>query len=263
MGILNPEKVTTQGVRPEKGLLENIEALIIQWGDGGLFNICKNLALIAIILFIVIEGVKLVIKGKEGGDVKEAVKNLWYIALGAVFIRGASWLFGNVLNVGQNANFEDLATRASQGQWSLVWEVLSLFKGGAFFYAIIMLVVTGFRVVAAADGEKGKVIAKGVINVVVALLIIKGVDYIYYMASQDNFISEATEFIKNLAKVFGFLYGAAATGIVIFAGYSLVTDNGTGEWMKKAKGRLINLAVSGLVLFGFLLILYQLFDEFS
>jgi hypothetical protein len=50
---------------------------------------------------------------------------------------------------------------------------------------------------------------------------------------------------------------------VIFAGYSLVTDNGTGEWMKKAKGRLVNLAVSGLVLFGFLLILYQLFDEFS
>jgi hypothetical protein len=126
-----------------------------------------------------------------------------------------------------------------------------------------MTVITGFKVITASDGEKGKLIAKGIINIVVSLLIIKGVDYVYYIASQSNFIESTTELIKKLAKVFGYLYGVAATGIVIFAGYSLITDNGSGEGMKKAKGRLINLAVSGLVLFGFLLILYQLFNEFN
>ncbi|MCR5411964.1 MAG: hypothetical protein K6E76_03020 [Patescibacteria group bacterium] len=49
------------------------------------------------------------------------------------------------------------------------------------------------------------------VNVLVALLIIKGVDYIYYIASEGNFVEKATDLIKNIAKIFGYLYGAAAT----------------------------------------------------
>jgi hypothetical protein len=51
--------------------------------------------------------------------------------------------------------------------------------------------------------------------------------------------------------------------LVFFAWYALITDNGWGEWFKKAKNRLINLVVSWLVLFSFFLIIYQIFSEFK
>jgi hypothetical protein len=75
MGILDPKNQGYQ-VDANNTLLENLYNLVMPGKDTFLFTTLKSLALIAIILFIVIEGVKLVIKGKEGGDVKEAAKNL-------------------------------------------------------------------------------------------------------------------------------------------------------------------------------------------
>jgi hypothetical protein len=51
--------------------------------------------------------------------------------------------------------------------------------------------------------------------------------------------------------------------MVFYAGYSFLTDGGGGEGFKRARNILINLLVSGLVLFGFLLVLYQVFAEFT
>jgi len=50
---------------------------------------------------------------------------------------------------------------------------------------------------------------------------------------------------------------------VFYAGYSLLVDGGGGDGFKRAKNLLINLLISGLVLFLFLLLLYQVFAEFS
>ncbi|MDR0370066.1 MAG: hypothetical protein LBH96_06310 [Candidatus Peribacteria bacterium] len=126
-----------------------------------------------------------------------------------------------------------------------------------------MIVVTGFRVINAADADKSKKIIRGVINVLVALVIIKAVDFIYYIVGTPNFAEQVTDFILMVAKFFGYLYGAAAVLMVFYAGYSLLTDGGGGTGMKRAKNLLINLVISGVVLFSFLLILYQIFAEFA
>ncbi|GHV21713.1 hypothetical protein FACS189428_2590 [Clostridia bacterium] len=126
-----------------------------------------------------------------------------------------------------------------------------------------MTVITGFRVIMAADADKSKKLVRGVLNVVGALVIMKGVDFIYYMASVESFATQAADFIISAAKFFGYMYGAAAVLMVFYAGYSFITDGGGGNGFKRAKAILINLLVSGLVLFGFLLILYQVFNEFS
>ncbi|MDR0859986.1 MAG: hypothetical protein LBO09_03205 [Candidatus Peribacteria bacterium] len=115
----------------------------------------------------------------------------------------------------------------------------------------------------AADADKSKKLVRGVLNVVGALIIMKGVDFVYYMASVESFATQAADFIISAAKFFGYLYGAAAVLMVFYAGYSFITDGGGGDGFKRAKNILINLLVSGLVLFGFLLILYQVFNEFS
>ncbi|MDR0650724.1 MAG: hypothetical protein LBG59_04975 [Candidatus Peribacteria bacterium] len=149
------------------------------------------------------------------------------------------------------------------GNTSIFFQILSFLKGAAFFFAIAMIVVTGFRVVAAGDADKSKKLVKGLLNVVGALVIMKGVDFIYYIAQAENFAVQAAGFIENVARFCGYLYGAIAVLMVFYAGYSFLTDAGSGNGMKRAKTILINLVVSGLVLFGFLLILYQVFAEFS
>ena len=164
---------------------------------------------------------------------------------------------------GGTAGLEGVAENVSQGNTSFLFQILSLIKGAAFFFAIIMIVVTGFKVISATDADKSKKLVRGVIHVVVALVLMKVVDFIYFIASANDFVTQATDFIVKVAQFFGYMYGAVAVLIVFYAGYSFLTDGGGGEGMKRAKNILINLLISGLVLFGFLLILYQVFAEFS
>jgi hypothetical protein len=91
----------------------------------------------------------------------------------------------------------------------------------------------------------------------------KMVDFVYYMVSAENFATQAAEFILSAVKFFGYLYGALVVLIVFYAGYSFLTDAGSGAGVKRAQTLLINVLVSGLVLFGFLLILYQIFAQFA
>ena len=90
---------------------------------------------------------------------------------------------------------------------NVIWEVFGLVltavKAFAFFFAIIMTVVTWFKVISAGEWEKWKKLVKWLINVVVALMIIKWVDFIYYIATDtSNFVKSAADFIINAAKVF-------------------------------------------------------------
>ena len=51
--------------------------------------------------------------------------------------------------------------------------------------------------------------------------------------------------------------------MVFVAWYLYITDGWSGNNFKKASNILVNILLSGLVLFAFLLILYQVFAEFQ
>ena len=113
------------------------------------------------------------------------------------------------------------------------------------------------------NGWKQKLI-KWIINVVVALLIIKWVDFIYYLAADSStFVKNASDFIINIAKVFGYLYWIVTVIMVLVAWYLYITDGWNWANFKKATNVIINILLSALVLFGFLLIVYQIFAEFQ
>ena len=57
-------------------------------------RVLRNVALAAIILYLVIAGAKLVVSGNKSDDLKTAVKNLGFIILGAILIYGAGRIFG-------------------------------------------------------------------------------------------------------------------------------------------------------------------------
>jgi hypothetical protein len=99
---------------------------------------------------------------------------------------------------------------------------------------------------------------------VVALLIIKWIDFVYYLAADsNNFVQNASDFIINVARIFGYVYWVLIVIIVFVAWYLYITDGWGGSNFKKAGNILINILLSWLVLFAFLLILYQVFAEFQ
>ena len=61
-------------------------------------------------------------------------------------------------------------------------------KAIAFIAAVFMIVVHGFKMMSSADAsDKVKAGLKGLLNVIVALVIIKLIDYVYYIAHDGNY----------------------------------------------------------------------------
>ncbi|NOZ45001.1 MAG: hypothetical protein GXP45_07850 [bacterium] len=127
-----------------------------------------------------------------------------------------------------------------------------------------MIIVYAFQIMGAMDQEekikKGKT---GVLHVILALLAVKVIDYIFYIAQAPNFTHQATDFIIQIAKLMGYLLGAAFVIFTFYAGFLLLTSGGDEESMKKVKNILVTIILSSIVIALFLLIAYQLFSEFA
>lgn len=75
------------------------------------------------------------------------------IILGASLYFGAVWIFGNVLvlkNINQTAGLKEALTKSS----GFLFFLLSFLKAGAFFYAIAMIVWTGFKMMNPSTAEE-------------------------------------------------------------------------------------------------------------
>ena len=72
----------------------------------------------------------------------------------------------------------------------------------AFFIAIIMMVVAGFRMMAGMDqDEKVKAGKKSLINIIIALIFVKIIDYIYAIAQVPEFPEKVRSLIIDIAKI--------------------------------------------------------------
>ena len=197
--------------------------------------------------------------------------NMLYILVGWVFVYWASWVFWDVL--GFWTPWGDLNCPGWYVEsWidsfvcvveeTLFQKFLLTLKAFAFFLAIVMIVITWFRVVAAWEADKWKKLLKWLINVVVALFVIKWIDVVYYIAADNEFATKAADLIINVAKVFAYWYWVAIV-CMIFAAWYLYLTAWWSERFKKATNILVNILLSWLVLFSFLFIIYQIFAEFG
>lgn len=266
--VLNPEDFN---VKEKNDLRQNIVALFYPQDDkeSSIYKVLRGITLWVMIIFIIVSWASLLLNN-DSKETKSSLKSLLYILLWWVFIYAANWLFWSVFDFNLNGG-EDYTAGTRQGIWwfadSLVWRVffvvLSAVKAFAFFLAIIMIVVTWFRVIAAWEADKWKKLIKWVINVVVSLLIIKWVDFIYYLAADSNFVWRASTLIIDIAKLFAYIYWVVIVIMVIVSWYLYMTDGWSWSNFKKASNILVNILLSGLVLFAFLLITYQIFAEFQ
>lgn len=258
-------------VDKDKTLRENIVSLFYPGGDGTknlIYQVIRDLTLWLMIVFIVRAWASLLFS-RDPKTMQNTLHTFIYILLWGAFVYGANRLFWSVFRF-DSQEFVAWENWLAWMTGKLIWEnsvfffVLSALKAGAFFFAIVMIVITWVRVIWAGDAEKWKKLVKWLINVVVALLIIKWVDFVYYLAADsNNFVENASNFIINVAKIFGYIYGVIIVIMIFIAWYLYITDGWSGDNFKKASNILVNILLSGLVLFAFLLILYQVFAEFQ
>ena len=111
--------------------------------------------------------------------------------------------------------------------------------------------------------DKVKTAQKWILNVIIALVLIKIIDYIYYIAQSPAFASKAGDLIINVAIVLWYVLGAVLVAAIFYAGFLLITSSGSEDTMKKARSVAINIVIVAAVVFLFLLIVYQIFNEFA
>ena len=230
-----------------------------KWGQ--LWILIRNLSFVLMFLFIVLAGVNFIMKAKDAEGPKKSASSLMYIAYGAFLIFGVIWILSTVLNL---PNVQWTTQLVNNLQNNLFLQILTFFKVLWFFLAIIMMVVYGVKIMAAMDkDDKLKVARKWVLNVILALVFIKIIDYVYFIAQAPTFATKAADLIINVAVVAGYILWALFVAAMFYAGFMLITSTWNEESMKKAKSAIINIVIVALVVFFFLLIVYQIFNEFA
>lgn len=247
----------------------NIEKLFFPngWGNGwALRDILRYVWMFLVFIFIVMAAINLITSQWKPEKTKEAITSLLYILIWAFLFFWSMWIFSTVFNIsalqwtnGSSASVNERLTSES----GLLFFILSFLKWAAFFIAIIMLVITWFKMMNPKTGESGdgKKLAKNLVNVIVALVWMKVVDFIYYIASQSNFAEEAGNFIVEIMKFLAYLSGSVMVIMLIYAWYLLIVDGWKWDNFKKAKNTMINMVLAIIALFFFLFIIYQIFAE--
>ena len=230
---------------------------------GYLRGIIKYVGYVLVFIYLVMSAIRLVISGKKSENLKAELNNFLYIMIGAALFFWAVWLFSQVINlsaIDQTTGLKDNLVSNT----GILFFVLTFLKWAAFFFAIVMIVITGFQMMNHSSGEEGwgKKLFKNLAAVIAALVSMKVVDFLYYIASQQDFTKRAGEFIIQIAKMLGYLSGSVIVIMIIYSGYLLVVDGGKWENFKKAKNTLINIVLAVGSLFLFLFVIYQIFSEF-
>lgn len=258
---------TIPGLSSTKTLKENIEVLFYpnesgKWGF--IWDVLRYVGYIIVFIYLIMAGSKLIFGAKKPDDLKAFFNTLLLIVVGSAFYFGAVRLFWNVLvlkNINQTAGLKEALTKSS----GFLFFLLSFLKAGAFFYAIAMIVWTGFKMMNPSTAEEwGSQKLVGNLKWIIAALVgMKVVDFIYYIASKQDFTAQAGNFIIQIAKFMAYLSGSVIVLMIIYSGYLLVIDGGKGENFKKAKTTLTNIVLAVIALFFFLFLLYQIFAEFN
>ena len=115
--------------------------------------------------------------------------------------------------------------------------------------------------VAMDQEDKFKAWTQGIFNIIIPLIIIKIIDYIYYIAQSPDLKSKATILIIEVSKALGYILWWFFTLMIIYYGFRLMFG-GSDDHLKKVKNIIVWVFLGSLVIFIFFLIIYQIAQEF-
>lgn len=263
----NSERVYNLTVDRDKTIFENIQELFYPSEDAenSLRRLIRNITIGVFFAFLVYAGIKfLLFAANDEAELKSAWRNLIYLFYGWALIFLSIWILWTILDLwsiewlwwGADVDSENGIVR--RVATDLMIFVLSFLKALAFFMAIIFLIYYGYRMMLAFDEEeKLKTAQTGILNVILALILIKVIDYIYYIVQLDNFQEEAWNLIVQVSKILLWIGGAMFVIAVIYAWFLMLTSSGNEESINKAKTILKTVFIIILIIFLFMLIIYQ------
>ena len=257
-------------VNPDRDIETNIRCLFypnayvtcgssVRWGL--IWSVFRYIWLGIFVLFLAVVGIKFVVQPDKA---KDHLMSLVYILYWAVLFFWATWILWSALDVSALKWTEWLINAVQWSKDSIWFKIVAFLKALIFFLAIIMMVINGFKAMSSADkADKAQAAIKWIINVVVALVIVKVVDYLYFIAQSSEFVAQATSFIIEAAKIFGFIVWSLLVLMAFYAGFLFIVDGGKWESVKKATKIIVWIVLVASVIFILLLIMYQFFAEFA
>lgn len=251
------------GIDPNVTLYENVRHLLYpQYGSGGfLWNIIRGLWFIVIVVFLVVNGIMFIIKSGNADEAQKYGTNLAYILAWSLLFFGSVWLIGVALDLDASGGSDELVRRLED---NVLFQVLTLLKSAAFFVAIVMLIISGIKMLnPSGDESKAQTAARWILNVIIALAFIKLVDFIFFIAAQPDFIGQAEDLIVSVATFLLYVLGAIFVLALIYGWYVMITSWGDSWKIEKVKSIIVGIVLAAVVIFLFLLIMYQLVGEFA
>lgn len=214
-----------------------------------------------LVLYFAWSGIDFLMHPNDEGKLKATRRSFLYLLFGTFLVYGVTWILGKALQID--------VVQWSQGflqnlVWRVLFQILSFLKAFAFFYAIVMTIWYGIQMMRALDKEDAIKSAKTwLINILAALVFIKVVDFVFFIAQDVAFASRAKQFMLSAARIIWYLLGALMVFTLIFAGFKYVSAQGDEAKVKDAKNSIMSIFYVVLIIFLFLLVAWQVIAEFA
>ena len=226
-----------------------------------IWNIIRIIMVGVLVLYFALTGIEFLLEPNDEGKLKAARRSFVYLLFGTFLIYGVTWILGRALQI-------DVVQWSQQLLDNLVnrvlFQVLAFLKAFAFFFAIVMTVWYGIQMIRAGDKEEGiKSAKKWIANVLVALVLIKVIDFIFFIAQDVQFVSKAKNFMLSMARIIWYIIGVAMVFTLIYTWFKYISAQGDESKVKDAKNTVTTMFYVVLVIFLFLLVARQIIAQFA
>lgn len=262
--VYNPN---TFQVSANSTLKENVYNLFSPWNNNSvIWNFIRILTIGVLVLYFAWTGIDFLLNPNDEGKSKAARRSFMYLLMGAFLVYWVTWILWKWLAI-ENLTWD---SPNASGNFvnnligRVIFQVLSFLKAFAFFWAIVMIIWYGIQMVRALDKEDAiKTARKGIMNVLLALVFIKVIDFVFFIAQDITFVSRAKQFIFNISKGIWYALGIIMVLTLIYAGFRYISAGWDDAKVKAARSSLTNIFYVILILFLFLLVARQVIAEFA
>jgi len=250
----------TRNTNNPKSLKDNIRDMFYPsaiWKNA-LWPILQTVAGIIFFIFVVVIGAKFLLNADEEAELEKNKMSFVYLMYGGFLVFGSMWLLKQ-LNVEFSQWWADLVVAVKD---RIIFNFISFIKAAAFFVAIILIIYHGLQIIRSYEKEEKLTEArKAVVNVLAVLILIKVIDYVYFIAYDNGFKTKAVDFIIEISKLMWWGIWLLSVVYLIYAGFMLITWQWESDKLKKSTDIIKAIFFAVMIIFLFLLTMYQLFKD--
>ncbi len=246
-----------------KSIKENIQELFSPDNkQSKIREYIKQLIIGITILFIAWAGIDFLTHANDPAKLKSSRMSMLYILGWGFLVYAGVWIVSSLFLLSGTWNPADALTQTLTQK--IFFTILSFLKAGAFFLAIIMTVVYGYQMITAMDKDELAIKArKWIMNVLLALIGIKVIDFIYFIAQEKSFGTKLQTMLLDAAKIIWWAMGGIMVAVLIYGWFRYISAQGDETKAKDAQKLITKIFYAVIIVFMFLLITRQIIEAFT